>query len=139
MNIIKLKEFVDKFNTEPESQWESIFNEMIITFIFDTPQKAYCGARDYYKRPIPEAEELIATDGQYSYYYACEILKKPFPLGEVAIANSDYKKRYMNKFHVNLAESVLRSKYPSLQDSWNQYQMVLELIKSGNAPEEDKE
>lgn len=49
-------------------------------------------------------EKLIATDGGYSYFYACTVLKDSFELGEEAISK-------ITHFSFNYAESVLKSRF----------------------------
>ena len=54
-----------------------------------TSQEAYEKCFRENKR-ILELEELIATDPEYSYLYASEVIKIPFQLGEEVIASNIY-------------------------------------------------
>jgi hypothetical protein len=50
-----------------------------------TPEKAYFKCL-HEKRRIPELESIIATDSNYSYWYAFDIIKGRFIEGEKSIA-----------------------------------------------------
>ena len=39
---------------------------------------------------LKKREHLWVTNPEWAYYYALEVLKKPFPLGEAAIASDPY-------------------------------------------------
>lgn len=68
-------------------------------------------ACDVIDGPWPEAEESIATDGSYSFYYAVYALKGRFPLGEKALleeGNTDLVARY--------AIEVLNARWPQAED-----------------------
>jgi hypothetical protein len=39
---------------------------------------------------LKKREDEIAKDAEYSYYYATDVLKAPFPKGEDVIANTRY-------------------------------------------------
>jgi len=54
-----------------------------------TPHQAYCKARESEKR-IPELEPTISKNAEYSYYYAKDVIKDRFILGEAAISKDAY-------------------------------------------------
>jgi len=54
-----------------------------------TLQEAYDKARKLGKR-IPELEPAISKDAEYSYYYARDVIKGRFILGEAAISKDAY-------------------------------------------------
>lgn len=62
-----------------------------------TPQEAYekCVKE---KRRIPELEDLIATNPEYSFRYARFIIQEPFEKGHPIIFNSEYNKKKYIKF-----------------------------------------
>jgi hypothetical protein len=51
---------------------------------------SYFYARDVLKGPFPLGEKTIATNYVYSYFYALDVLKRPFLLGEKNIAKVGY-------------------------------------------------
>ena len=55
---------------------------------------AYFYARDVLKGPFPLGEEAISKDPDYAHYYARHVLKSPFPAGEetIAEANATWRK-----------------------------------------------
>ncbi len=56
---------------------------------------SYDYAKDILKGPFPKGEAAIAKSAEYSWYYAHDILKGPFPKGEAAIAKDPvYAYRY---------------------------------------------
>ena len=64
-----------------------------------SPENAYYKAVDLFviNEPIPkELEKIIATDPNYAYFYAKDIIKSRFPQGEEAILNGSYKDNYIN-------------------------------------------
>lgn len=50
------------------------------------------------KRIIPELEEIIATNPEYSFRYARFIIQGPFEKGHSIIFNSEYNKKKYIKF-----------------------------------------
>ena len=70
-----------------------------------TPKDAFAYAHNVLKAPFPEGEVLIATDAKYSCCYAEDFLKAPFPLGEAVIATyAEYSYYY--------ATQVLHAPFP---------------------------
>ena len=58
------------------------------------------------KEELKKREKYIAADAEYAFYYARDVLKGPFPAGEVAIArDAEYAKDY--------AEYVLKGPFPA--------------------------
>jgi hypothetical protein len=55
-----------------------------------TPGECYCYASYILKKPFPLGEKAIAEDDHYSYLYAKYVLKGPFTLGEASIAKNGY-------------------------------------------------
>ena len=47
-------------------------------------------AKNILKGPFPAGEEAIAKNSNFAYYYVEDVLKCPFPLGEEAIAKDEY-------------------------------------------------
>jgi hypothetical protein len=76
----------------------------LISYI-DDPELIYKYAKNIVKGKLNEREEdIIATSAYYSYRYARDILKGPFPKGENIIANSP--------FHAYVyAEVVLKDRF----------------------------
>ena len=67
-----------------------------------TPKEAYFMAKSN-PELRPTLEPAIATNAECSYYYALNVLKKPFPLGEPAIATDRYHaKDYNRRFGTNI-------------------------------------
>lgn len=62
--------------------------------------KAYDYALNVLKAPFPLGEIAIATDALYSYLYALTILKAAFPEGEKAIATSSSNEKYRKLFPI---------------------------------------
>ena len=58
----------------------------LVATIAKDPQWAYWYAKDILKGPFPLGEPAIAKESWRAFWYAAEILKDPFPLGEPAIA-----------------------------------------------------
>ena len=56
---------------------------------------AYYYARNVIKKPWPPGEAAIARDAQLAYYYAANVIRKPWPPGEAAIAgDAEWAYRY---------------------------------------------
>ena len=71
---------------------------------------AFYYAQDVLKRPFPAGEAVIASDAYYAYYYARDVLKGPFSLGEATIAtDAKYSYRY--------ARSVLKGPFPAGEEA----------------------
>ena len=69
--------------------FEQEYSDKDLEEIAKDPQRAYRYARDVIKGPWPAGEATIATDAEYSYYYANYVLNgKPFKAGEAGIAKS---------------------------------------------------
>ena len=66
---------------------------------------AFYYAQDVLKRPFPAGEAVIARDAYYAFYYAKNVLKGPFPLGEPAIAKDSWYASYY-------AKNVLKAPFP---------------------------
>ena len=67
------------------------------------PYKAYTYAKNVIHKPFPEGETAIATDPDYSMWYARFVLHHRFPEGEPAIAQDVHaKRRYEDKFGIKL-------------------------------------
>ena len=62
------------------------------------------------KEELKKREKYIAKSAQYSYYYAKNILKGPFPLGEEAIAKDTV---YANEY----AKEVLKGPFPAGEEA----------------------
>ena len=45
-------------------------------------------ARNFLKAPFPEGEAAITTSAEWSYFYARSVLDAPWPKGEAVIATS---------------------------------------------------
>jgi hypothetical protein len=59
-------------------------------FIMKDPDWAYYYALDVLKRPWPEAEPYIMKDPQWAYWYALNVLKRPWPEAEPYIMKDDH-------------------------------------------------
>ena len=59
-------------------------------YIAKSTQYSYYYALDVLKGPFPTGEEAIAKNAGYAYDYAKDALKGPFPAGEAAIAKDEY-------------------------------------------------
>ena len=70
------------------------------------PYYAFYYAQDVLKRPFPAGEAVIASDAYYAYYYARDVLKGPFSLGEATIAKSA-------KYAFYYAQDVLKRPFPA--------------------------
>ena len=67
------------------------------------PELAYRYARQIIKKPWPPGEAAIAGNPEYAYRYARQIIKKPWPPGEAVIASDAYfAKLYQKEFKVKL-------------------------------------
>lgn len=66
---------------------------------------SYEYATEILKCPFPLGEASIATSGELSYYYAKFILKGPFPMGENAIATDSY-------YAFTYAQTILKGPFP---------------------------
>jgi hypothetical protein len=89
------------FNVDSECQQSYIENQMN----FETVTDAYLYAYDMdpFER-IPEVEALIATDAEYAYLYARNIINCAFPEGEPIIATS-------GRFSFYYARAVIRGRW----------------------------
>ena len=71
-----------------------------------SPKYAFYYAFNVLKKPFPAGEAAIAKDEYFAYRYAFNVLKKPFPAGEAAIAkNTHYAYQY--------AIDVLKKPFPA--------------------------
>jgi hypothetical protein len=68
-------------------------DEYLVRAIKTNSYYSYLYAQDVLKGPFPLGEPAIATDATASYWYAKYILKDRFPLGEPAIATDDFWKQ----------------------------------------------
>jgi len=59
------------------------------------PEWAYRYALDVIGKPWPPGEAAIATDPSWAYYYAQDIIGKPWPPGEAAIAGGSANWAYL--------------------------------------------
>jgi type II restriction/modification system DNA methylase subunit YeeA len=62
------------------------------------PYYSYTYATDILKHPFPLGEPAISTDASASYYYSRYVLKGPSPLGEPAIAKDPYYQALYKEF-----------------------------------------
>ena len=102
MNIYNLHsepESLDHFETvsdnNPEVFWKKYKNKpeelkKREKYIAKYPKHAYYYAEDILKGPFKLGEEAIAKDAHSSFLYARNILKGPFLAGEAAIAKKIY-------------------------------------------------
>ena len=58
-------------------------------YIAKDPHYSYLYARDFLKGPFPAGEEAIATDSYNAYVYARDVLKKDFYLDGKLIAKAE--------------------------------------------------
>jgi hypothetical protein len=72
---------------------------------FETAKEAYIYVLNEVKGCCPELESKIATDPEYSFRYAGEILKGRFPEGEAAIAQNVVLAYYY-------AKKILKGRFP---------------------------
>ena len=70
-----------------------------------TPEQAYIEARK--SGSTPELENIISQDARYSFFYAKEVVKGRWELGENAISQDTY-------FSFLYAKDVLKNKLPEL-------------------------
>jgi hypothetical protein len=64
---------------------------------------AYYYARNIIKKPWPPGEAAIAKDPEWAYEYVRDIIKKPWPPGEAAIAKDpEWAYEYQRRFGVKL-------------------------------------
>jgi len=78
--------------------------------IVKDPELTYFYAKDIVKGKIKdEFEDIIATSDRYSYFYAKNVLRSPFPKGEDNIALTLYSYFY--------AKYVLNSPFPKGEDA----------------------
>jgi hypothetical protein len=66
---------------------------------------SYSYAKDVIKGPFPQGEPAIARDPEYSFLYVKDVLKAPFPMGEPAISQTIY-------FSYHYASNVLKAPFP---------------------------
>jgi hypothetical protein len=78
---------------------------ILVKVVAKDPMYAYWYARQVLKGPFKLGEPIIAKDPSYAYYYAVDILKGPFPLGEPTIAKDPGYAYYY-------AKDVLKGPFP---------------------------
>jgi len=92
---------------------KDIFTQFERTIAKDT-YYSYCYAQDVLKGPFPLGEETIAQDACYSYWYAQCVLKSRFKLGEKIIATDAHYSyayaRYVLKGPFKLGEKIISKK-----------------------------
>src|SRR5690606_6345783 len=69
------------------------------------PTDAYWYALNVIGRPWPEGEPIIAGSSETAYKYAKNVIKGPFSMGEEAISSSPY-------YSVFYSMNVIREKFP---------------------------
>jgi hypothetical protein len=80
-------------------------DEYLIRAVAKSTKYSYRYAKDLLKGPFPLGEPAIAKYPTYAYFYAYEILKGPFPLGEPEIAKDpEYAYLY--------AKNILKGPFP---------------------------
>ena len=89
-------DYVDWYYTWRQFEGEPFANSRISKSIATSPGASLRYA-EITNKPFAEGEPAIARDYLTSYYYAMDVLKGPFPLGEPAIYNSNYKDKYAMK------------------------------------------
>jgi len=95
--------------------------------IMKDPRYAYWYARDILKRPWPEAEPYIMKDPEYACYYARDVLKRRWPEAEPYIMKDPMQAYWY-------ADIVLNDRWPEaepyiMKDKhiWVQYKRVFDL------------
>ena len=68
-------------------------------------EQSYYYAKDVLRGRFPLGEAAISTHEWWAYLYAQDVLRKPFPLGEAAIATDIWCSYYY-------AKDVLRGRFP---------------------------
>lgn len=68
--------------------WDILFKDQ------DIASLCYGYAKWHIKKPFPKGEPYIATEATYAYYYAVDVLRGPFLLGEKTILESPYSSDY---------------------------------------------
>jgi len=71
---------------EPQATPEGAFTGKSLAVLATNAEWSFLYAKDILKAPFPLGEKIIATSAMYSYRYARDVLKAPFSLGEKAIA-----------------------------------------------------
>ena len=67
----------------------------VLAAIATSPRVSYFYAKDVIKKPWPTGETAIAQSSDCSYYYARDVIKGPWPPGETDISqNSQYSYLY---------------------------------------------
>ena len=79
-------------------------------YIAKSAQYSYYYARDILKGPFPLGEEAIAKNSNSAYEYAKDVLKGPFPAAEAAIAK-DAVSAY------SYAKDVLKGPFPAGEEA----------------------
>jgi hypothetical protein len=90
--------------------------------ISKSTEYSYLYARDVLKGPFPAGEDAISQNSYNAYMYASYILKKPFPKGEPAISKHA-------KLALDYAKYVTRKPFPLaeksiFQSDWNKRQYL---------------
>ena len=107
-NPKSLPDYEKSYNTVPELVWKRYRNK---------------------PKELKKREHILAKDYQIAHWYALEVLRKPFPLGEEAISKdaqySYYYAKYVLKGRFELGEAAI-----SKDEHWNQkYQEFLKTLK----------
>ena len=94
-----LEDYAVVSETNPHIFWEKYENNQEELkkrekYIAQEPEYSYYYARDVLKGPFSLGEATIATDAKYAYWYALYILEGPFPAGEEAISKDAYFARW---------------------------------------------
>ena len=97
-NIIILFRYISDIINGPWKEAEAIFAM--------SSRWAYNYANEILKNSFPLGEKVIAVDGHYAYLYA-ELLNKPFPLGEEAIA----KTAVLGNFAFHYSKNILKARF----------------------------
>ena len=106
-----LKGYADAHEKIPEMAWEKYENDKAElrkreALWASDAEYAFMYAWNVLKGPFPAGEKAIASNAEYAYLYAQKVLKGPFPAGEKAIAmNARYAYYY--------AEFVLKGPFPA--------------------------
>ncbi len=102
MNLYKLHDnpkslhkYEERNNVVPELIKKQIesgkpANAQQLKIIASDPDYAYLYARDVINGRFPEGEKAIASDPDYAYLYARDAVKGRFPAGEKAFASDPY-------------------------------------------------
>lgn len=84
---------------------------------------SYYYARNVLRKPFPLGEPAIAKETSYSHLYAYDVLKKPFPLGEPAIAKDA---SYSYFYAMDVLEKPFPLGEPVIAEDLNYYKEYIE-------------